>query len=135
MESLLAGSTVTAALIVVTVRLFGALGALKTSVLFATLLIAAVTVAFAVWLRGVPWRLSWRRALSAQSAPLIVISCAAMCLAIIAAYYLPVWQWDALGYHLPYVNFALQRGTFGDIPPDVPYIERAVRELVRCLLR
>ena len=25
----------------------------------------------------------------------------------IAAIWLPVWQWDALGYHLPYVNFAL----------------------------
>jgi len=27
-----------------------------------------------------------------------------------------------LGYHLPYVNFALQRGTFADIPVDVAYV-------------
>jgi hypothetical protein len=33
-----------------------------------------------------------------------------------------VWQWDALGYHLPYVNFALQRGTLADVPVDVPYL-------------
>ena len=43
-------------------------------------------------------------------------------IAATAAYLLPVWQWDALGYHLPYVNFALQHGTFGDIPADVPYL-------------
>ena len=47
---------------------------------------------------------------------------AAFALAVVtlAAYLLPVWQWDALGYHLPYVNFALQRGTFADIPSTSP---------------
>jgi hypothetical protein len=53
---------------------------------------------------------------------LLAVATAAIALAIAAAYLLPVWQWDALGYHLPYVNFALQRGTFADIPDDVAYL-------------
>jgi hypothetical protein len=52
----------------------------------------------------------------------LLVGLAAVVLAVVAAYFLPVWQWDALGYHLPYVNFALQRGTFADIPVDVAYL-------------
>ena len=53
--------------------------------------------------------------------PALIAACG-LAIATVAAYLLPVWQWDALGYHLPYVNFALQRGTFADIPVDVPYL-------------
>ena len=106
-----AGATVTAALIALTVRFFGAFGALDTPVLFGTLVVAAATVVIAVCVRGARRRLPWRRAISLQTASLIVIACAAVCLATVAAYYLPAWQWDALAYHLPYLNFALQYGT------------------------
>jgi hypothetical protein len=68
------------------------------------------------------WRLRWRRGVSLETLPLLAVATAAIALAIAAAYLLPVWQWDALGYHLPYVNFALQRGTFADIPDDVAYL-------------
>ena len=54
--------------------------------------------------------------------PVLAIAAGAVAIATLAAYLLPVWQWDALGYHLPFVNFALQRGTFADIPVDVPYL-------------
>ncbi len=56
------------------------------------------------------------------TAPLVIASAVAVALTVLAAYWLPVWQWDALGYHLPYVNFVLQgRGSKG-IPDDMPYV-------------
>ena len=33
-----------------------------------------------------------------------------------------MWQWDALGYHLPYVNFALVARGFDGVPDDMPYV-------------
>jgi hypothetical protein len=54
--------------------------------------------------------------------PLMAAAALAFAVATLAAYWLPVWQWDALGYHLPYVNFILQgRGTHG-LPDDMPYV-------------
>lgn len=43
-----------------------------------------------------------------------------MAAAALAAAWLPVWQWDALGYHLPFVNFLLQPGRHVAI--DDPYV-------------
>ena len=53
---------------------------------------------------------------------MLLVAAGGLALATTAAYLLPVWQWDALGYHLPYVNFALQHGTLTDVPVDVPYL-------------
>src|SRR5262249_5973137 len=39
-----------------------------------------------------------------------------------AAAVLPVWQWDSLGYHLPFVNYALQAGSFEGVPEELPYL-------------
>ena len=60
--------------------------------------------------------------LARKPLPLLVFRPVAVVIAVVAGYYLPVWQWDALGYHLPYVNFALQRGTLTDLPSDMPYL-------------
>ena len=122
MQSVLAGATVTAALIAVCVRLLGAVGLLRPWALFGALVAVAGVVVLTVWVRGLPWRLPWRRAVSGPMSPLLLVAAVAVGIAVIAAYYLPVWQWDALGYHLPFVNFALQHGTFADVPPDVPYL-------------
>lgn len=84
------------------------------------LLPVAVVVAAAN--RGVPWRLPWRSAISGPTVPILLVAAVAIGIAVVATYYLPVWQWDAVGYHLPLVNFVLQRGRFADIPPDVPYV-------------
>jgi hypothetical protein len=122
MESVLAGATLTVALISSCVRLLGAVGLLNTSVLFGSLVVVSGTVPVAVRVRDAPWRLPWRQAVSAQTVPVLVVSAVAVSSAVVAAYYLPVWQRDALGYHLPYVNFALQRGTLADVPPDMPFV-------------
>lgn len=117
----LAGAVLTLTVIVVAVVGMGAVGRLTGPLLLAVL--AWTTLAVLVAARRTPWwRLPWRAAVSVETVPLLLVALAAVVLAVVAAYYLPVWQWDALGYHLPYVNFALQRGTFADIPADVPYL-------------
>lgn len=75
----------------------------------------------------------WRRGESAAppiSGPLVEKSAifalatgaGSLALATLAAYWLPIWQWDSLGYHLPFVNFLLQGGGTSELPPDVPYL-------------
>jgi len=54
--------------------------------------------------------------------PLLAVAGAAVLLAVWAAVVLPIWCWDALGYHLPLVNFALRRGSVHDIPVGIPYL-------------
>ena len=121
-ECLLAGALLTVAVVAIVVRLLGAVGLLTTPVLVGVLVAAAIGATIVLRARGISWRLPWRRAVSLETLPLLAVATAAIALAIAAAYLLPVWQWDALGYHLPYVNFALQRGTFADIPDDVAYL-------------
>ncbi len=121
-ERLLAGALLTVAVVAIVVRLLGAVGLLTTPVLVGVLVAAAIGATIVLRARGMSWRLPWRRGVSLETLPLLAVATAAIALAIAAAYLLPVWQWDALGYHLPYVNFALQRGTFADIPDDVPYL-------------
>ena len=122
LECLLAGALLTVAVVAIVVRLLGAVGMLTTPVLVGVLVAAAIGATIVLRARGISWRLPWRRAVSLETSPLLAVATAATALAIAAAYLLPVWQWDALGYHLPYVNFALQRGTFADIPDDVAYL-------------
>ncbi|MBL8955556.1 MAG: hypothetical protein JNK82_32575 [Myxococcaceae bacterium] len=43
-------------------------------------------------------------------------------LSVVTARITPIWQWDAFGYHLPFVHFVLQSGGFDGVPRDVPYI-------------
>jgi len=121
-ERLLAGAVLTVALVVIDVRLLGAVGLLTTPMLFGSLVVVALVVVVAVRVRGLSWWVPWPQAVSLETVPLLIVVAGALGIAIAAAYFLPVWQWDALGYHLPYVDFALQNGTFADIPKDVPYL-------------
>jgi hypothetical protein len=121
-DRVLAGGLLTLTLIVVVVRLLGAVGLLTTPALLGLLIVATLAVVVGAWVRRVGWGLPWRQAASVETLPLLLVAIVAVGIAIVAAYYLPVWQFDALGYHLPYVNFALQRGTFADIPTDAPYL-------------
>lgn len=121
-ERLLAGAIVTLALIAVGVRVLGALGLLRTSVLFGLLVAGAATTTWSVRKRGQSLKLPWREAVSRETVPLGAVVVATLALVVVTGYLLPIWQWDALGYHLPYVDFALQHGTFADVPDDVPYI-------------
>src|SRR5262249_61521925 len=84
-------------------------------------IVVAGSTVVAVYIRGLRW-LRHCRPRRAATLPLLIVTACGLAIATVTAYLLPVWQWDALGYHLPYVNFALQRGTFTDIPVDVPYL-------------
>lgn len=119
----LAGVVATLAAVVAAVVGLGTVGRLSGPLLLAVLawvVLAALLVARRL---QVPWpQMRWREAVSVETLPVLLVGTGGVMLAVVAAYYLPVWQWDALGYHLPYVNFALQRGTFADVPADVPYL-------------
>jgi hypothetical protein len=56
------------------------------------------------------------------TAPLLAAAGVALAIAFVAARWLPVWQWDSLGYHLPYVNFALLARSVDGVPHDIVYI-------------
>jgi hypothetical protein len=86
---------------------------------------------------GVTCALTWyaqRRRLGAAGPPIsgplmegsaifaLAAGAATLALATLAAYWLPIWHWDSLGYHLPFVNFLLQGGGASELPPDVPYL-------------
>lgn len=114
------GSVAAFAAIILSVRILGAFGALGQDSLFTLLLIA--TVALSLTRRDRTLGISWRRLASLETLPIVAVSLGAIAIAALAADWLPIWQWDALGYHLPYVNFALQHGTLADVPPNVPYI-------------
>jgi len=67
----------------------------------------------------------------------VAIAALALSWAVTSAVLLPVWQWDSLGYHLPFVNFVLQGGGKAELPPDVPYLSTYPRnvELLFALYR
>ena len=50
------------------------------------------------------------------------VGAAALAISLLAAYLLPVFAWDALGYHLPLVHDALQTGTMRTVPTGVEFI-------------
>jgi hypothetical protein len=116
----LAGFVLAAAALVVTVRVLGAFHALTGVALLVALFVATAIVGRAS--RNAPKTWSIRDLATRSTAPLLVAAAAALTLALIAALWLPVWQWDALGYHLPYVNFALVARGMAGVPDDMPYV-------------
>ncbi|BBZ34418.1 ArnT family glycosyltransferase [Mycolicibacterium confluentis] len=121
-ERLLAGGLLTTALVVLGTWSLAAVGMLNATTLLTVLGLAAVAAVAAARLRGTPVGIPWRSAVSWASAPVLAVAAVAVLLAVVSAWLLPVWQWDALGYHLPFVNLVLQRGTLADVPVDVPYL-------------
>lgn len=61
--------------------------------------------------------------------PVEAVTFFGLCLLGAASYLLPVWQWDSLGYHLPFVNFVLQGGGKAELPVDVPYLSTYPRNV------
>lgn len=92
---------------------------------------SVLLVAFALFAAGLGWL--GRRAGSPRfgrpslrpDAGLILVlmvSAAGVCLATLAARWLPVWQWDSLGYHLPFVHFTLAARGVDGVPRELEYI-------------
>ncbi|MGH7437032.1 MAG: hypothetical protein ACRENE_15265 [Polyangiaceae bacterium] len=118
-ERLLGGATCAVALFVAGIRILGSLHGLHSGVMLAALALLAATLAAT----GKPVApLPWRRAFTAGTLPLALLAGLSLGLTAAAAFWLPVWQWDALGYHLPFVDFALQHGSLRGVPEDVPYL-------------
>ena len=121
-ESLLAGSVAWVAIVAVGVRVLGEVDALNAPMLAGSAVLVAAVVVIGVLVRGVPLPLPQKWPFSVATVPVLLVAGTALLIAAAAAYLLPVWQWDALGYHLPYVNFALQHGTLEDVPAGVAYL-------------
>lgn len=116
---LVAGAVSAIALTVLAVRVLGGIGLLGPLPL---LLVLGLAVTFSARLGQAPppLGLAWLR--TPWLLPLALVGAAAGGLVVLAAVWLPVWQWDSLGYHLPFVNFALQRGVLADVPLDAHYL-------------
>jgi hypothetical protein len=114
------GAVLAAALVVTTVRILGAAHWLTGAALLGSWAVAALVLALST--RHVPWAVSIRELSTRATAPLLAAAFVAVAAAVLAALWLPVWQWDALGYHLPYVNFALVARGFDGVPDDMPYV-------------
>lgn len=101
------------------VGVLGTFSLLGTASLLAVLVLAAVSLAW--FTREVPgdglFAAAWRRGPEAMMLAGCVLLAAAL-----TARLLPIWQWDAYGYHLPFVNFVLQNHGFVGVPQDLRYI-------------
>lgn len=122
LERLLAGATLGAVLATLTLRILGGLGLLYPAAVplgLAALLAAALFAA-----RGTP--AAPRAPLRLPPSALLPLGAGAVALglAVLSAFLLPVWQWDALGYHLPWVNFVLQAHGLSGVPPGLLYLSR-----------
>lgn len=94
-------------------------------------LLAAATIASSVWAQRKraqlvvsgpePW--AW------TSIPGLLVVLTGLGLLLTSVYFLPIWPWDSLGYHLTFVNFVLQGGGFAELPPDVPYLSTYPRNV------
>lgn len=115
----LAGAAVLAmGLVHASVGVLGTLGVLTTNALLALFAcLAIVGLALTQHLPGDRW---WRTWPQVWPAALLVVP--VVMIAITSARLLPVWQWDSIGYHLPFVNFVIQSEGFAGVPPDVRFI-------------
>lgn len=125
-ERLLAGLTVHVAWCMGGVRLLAGFGVLGWVSLLGWLTLGALLAhVFSRGVGKVPEE-SWT---TPTTVPLVVVFAGAFALWCAAVALLPVWQWDGLGYHLPLVNYLLERGRFGDVPPDIPFLSTYPRNV------
>lgn len=83
-----------------------------------TVLLLLSLLALSTTPRGQPLRLSLSREALAPIFAIVGVTG----LAIATARIVLIWQWDSLGYHLPFAQFVLQSGSFSAVPNDVRYI-------------
>jgi hypothetical protein len=105
------------------VRLVALVHALTSTVLFAALVVVAVAVSL-LGQRSprVPRPERASGFVTRVSALPLAVVLGGVGLIVFAAWLLPVWQWDAIGYHLPFVAFALVGHSFDAVPRDALYL-------------
>ena len=127
----MSGALLAIALVILGTRLFGLSHLLTSGFLGSALALAVVLIAALG--RTTRFDSPWR---SADRTPLFLAAIVALATALVAAWLLPVGQWDSLGYHLPYVNFALQDHATVGVPdgaPDISTYPHAIKLLVVAL--
>jgi hypothetical protein len=113
-----AGTVVAAmALVHASVGLLGQVGLVSGGALLLVLALTAVALLAHARGRRIPSMWPGREAW-----PALGLGRATLSIAVVSARLLPVWQWDAFGYHLPFVNFVLQSSGFAGVPADLRYI-------------
>jgi hypothetical protein len=118
LDRLAAWAVIAMGLVHVLVGALGTAGLLTTNALLLALL--GVTVLALLLTRDVPGS-GWWRVLRRHPLP-VGLALVPLVLALIAARLLPVWQWDSVGYHLPFVHFVIQAQGFAGVPADLHYI-------------
>ncbi len=117
LDRLAAVGVVGMAVVHVSVGVLGTFGVLSAPALLAPLVVAVLVLVktsprLDTLALGTSLRATW---------PALTLGSVVVISAIAAARLLPVWQWDSLGYHLPFVNFVVQARGFAGVPPDVHY--------------
>jgi len=120
LERMLSGIVIALALFVVGARVLAVVHLLSAPGVAGALGLSALVVFFVR--PGTKVGFSLRSMWSWDSLPMVTVAAVALGMAAVVAYFLPVWQWDALGYHLPFVNFALSAHGLEGVPRDVPYL-------------
>lgn len=117
-ERLAASAVIAMALVHAVVGVLGTAGVLTT----APLLGAVGVLALGAWVatRSLPQR-PWRRVFERHPWAL-ALAVVPLGFAVVSAWLLPVWQWDSVGYHLPFVHFVIQSRGFAEVPADLHYI-------------
>lgn len=117
-ERLAASAVLAMGLVHASVGVLGTFGVLTTNALLGVFAcLAIVGLALTIEVPGDSWWRTWP-----QVWPAALLTVPVVLIAVAAARLLPVWQWDSLGYHLPFVNFVIQSRGFADVPPDVRFI-------------
>jgi hypothetical protein len=114
------GAVLAAALVISSVRILGAAHRLTGPALLGSWLVSALVLAALA--RSARRVVPIGELATRATAPLLAVAVGALGAACLAALWLPVWQWDALGYHLPYVNFVLVARSLDGVPDDMPYV-------------
>lgn len=114
-----AGIVLGFAAVVVVVRSLAVVHAVARAPLFLALVGASILLG--VFRRSGRFRWPAVR-LDASVIPACLVAASALAYAVLAALWLPVWQWDSLGYHLPFVHFTLAAGGVDGVPRELEYI-------------
>lgn len=118
-DRVIAGGVLAVAALTGLVRLLGWLGLVSTWSLLGPLGAAAIGLRLGRKGRA---PLGLRDLVDGAGLPGLAVAAAAVLAAAAAAYYLPVWHWDSIGYHLPFVNFVLQDGSLHGVPKHQAYL-------------
>ncbi|WP_394827607.1 hypothetical protein [Pendulispora albinea] len=116
----LGGAVLALALVVADVSLLGAVRLFTPTT--AAVSLGIVTVALVLVQRERRFAFPFRAALSLEVLPMLLVALAALGSAVLVARWLPIWAWDSLAYHLPYVNFFTMGHGQAGVPSDVPYL-------------